>query len=94
MEVAVGMDKLASMFSTIRTAPPRMGWAMSPGRIAGMATAFDRSRAETAAGSWRTRVPLRADSFATTAPRPLAPSPPFPRGGGSGSGETPRALSK
>ena len=38
-EVAVGTARLASMFSAMRRAPPRMGWAMSPGRMAATATA-------------------------------------------------------
>ena len=44
MEVAVGMVRLASMFSTMRAAPPRIGVAMSPGRIAGTTRACDRAR--------------------------------------------------
>ena len=41
-EVAVGRARLASMFSTMRKAPPRMGWATSPGRMGAMARAFGR----------------------------------------------------
>jgi hypothetical protein len=55
-EVAVGIARLASMFSTMRTAPPRIGCRMSPGRIAGSATAFERSFVATPCGSWRTSV--------------------------------------
>jgi hypothetical protein len=40
IEVAVGTVRLASMFSTTRSAPPRMGWAMSPGRMAGTVRAL------------------------------------------------------
>ena len=32
-EVAVGTWRLASMFSAMRRAPPRIGWGMSPGRM-------------------------------------------------------------
>jgi len=42
-EVAVGTDRLASMFSTARTAPPRIGCSTSPGRIGTRASARDRS---------------------------------------------------
>jgi hypothetical protein len=61
MEVAVGTPRLASMFSTMRTAPPRMGVAMSPGRMTGtMSDLPARSRATGAAWSWRTSVVVRA----------------------------------
>ena len=61
MEVAVGTVRLASMFSTMRTAPPRMGVAMSPGRMTGTIRALPaRSRRAGAAFSWRTRVVARA----------------------------------
>ncbi len=56
IDVAVGIWRLASMFSTMRTAPPRIGCRMSPGRIAGSATAFDRSLGATPCDSWRTSV--------------------------------------
>ncbi len=55
-EVAVGTWRLASMFSTIRTAPPRIGWRMSPGRMETRATAFERSPGATAGTSWRASV--------------------------------------
>ena len=44
-EVAVGICRLASMFSTMRTAPPRIGCRMSPGSTATRATAFERAPA-------------------------------------------------
>ncbi len=92
MEVAVGTERLASMFSTIRMAPPRIGWAMSPGRMAGMTRAFDRPRDATLVDSLRVKVPARAGSCATTFAEALPPSSPLPREGGSDG--TPRALSK
>ena len=49
-EVAVGTWRLASMFSTMRNAPPRIGWAMSPGRIVGMAMARETGRLTIGAG--------------------------------------------
>src|SRR5688572_31779951 len=39
----LGTWRLASMFSTTRMAPPRMGVAMSPGRIAGTVRADRKS---------------------------------------------------
>jgi hypothetical protein len=54
-EVAVGIWRLASMFSTTRTAPPRIGCRMSPGRIVG-GHRLERSPAATAWASWRTSV--------------------------------------
>jgi len=39
------------MFSTIRTAPPRIGCAMSPGRMAGTTSALDRATGGLAAGT-------------------------------------------
>jgi hypothetical protein len=56
IEVAVGTVRLASMFSTTRSAPPRIGCAMSPGRIAGTARALLFSRAR-AVGSCSPRPP-------------------------------------
>ncbi len=44
------------MFSTMRTAPPRIGCRMSPGRIVGRATALERSRSAGAWASCRTSV--------------------------------------
>ena len=77
-EVAVGTWRLASMFSTMRRAPPRMGWAMSPGRMAGSTTAFVFSERER---------PAKAPGGR---PRPVAArSPPLPPPAGSGSGARP-----
>ena len=55
MEVAVGTPRLASMFSTMRSAPPRMGWAMSPGMSETGARAFERAGAAGGAAAW-TRI--------------------------------------
>ena len=41
IDVAVGIWRLASMFSTMRTAPPRIGCRMSPGSTTTRATAFE-----------------------------------------------------
>ena len=54
-DVAVGIWRLASMFSTMRTAPPRIGWRMSPGSTDTRATAVERPPAE-ACGSVRASV--------------------------------------
>ena len=55
-EVAVGTWRLASMFSTTRMAPPRIGWRTSPGRMETRATAFERSPPATAGTSCRASV--------------------------------------
>jgi hypothetical protein len=66
MEVAVGRARLASMFSTTRSAPPRMGWAMSPGRIG--ASAMARRAAGLCAGSERAiAVPASGSTAASGA---------------------------
>jgi hypothetical protein len=59
MEVAVGTVRLASMFSAMRSAPPRMGVAMSPGRRTGTASAFE-SRVAGGAAPERASVAVRA----------------------------------
>ena len=63
MEVAVGTVRLASMFSTMRIAPPRIGVAMSPGRMAGTISDFEPRVAGVAAGD-RTSVVVRAGASA------------------------------
>ena len=67
-EVAVGTWRLASMFSTTRRAPPRMGWAMSPGRMAGTTTARVLSRARAVPGSVGPGEDGRAVAPAAAAP--------------------------
>ena len=72
MEVAVGTVRLASMFSTMRMAPPRIGCAMSPGRIAGTTSAFDLGAAATAWGSARTSATGAAAGWAAGADSTVA----------------------
>ena len=59
IEVAVGMARLASMFSAMRSAPPRIGVAMSPGRRTGSMPAPWIARGRAAAAA-RTSVAGRA----------------------------------
>ena len=81
-EVAVGTARLASMFSTMRRAPPRMGWAMSPGRMGAMARALGRRATAVlgGAGGWP-GTPPRALGGATPgrARAPARPGPPVTR---------------
>ena len=71
----MGTVRLASMFSTMRRAPPRMGWAMSPGRMAGTARAFDRVARGGARGRLLcARASARRGAAAGAAP-PAPPSP-------------------
>ena len=109
-EVAVGTVSEASMFSTMRMAPPRMGWRMSPGRIEVRATALEWPAAGVTGTSRRARVWC-------SSPDPEAVSPRLSVGrssdragavgsrsgasltmtvtaGASGSGVTPSATSK
>ena len=86
-DVAVGMVRLASMFSTMRTAPPRIGCAMSPGRMAGTTSAFERD-APGAPDSARTSCTGRATTSAAAglaaAGLAAAPDPSPATGAGEG----------
>ena len=66
-EVAVGTARLASMFSAMRRAPPRMGWAMSPGRMAATATARGFGAATGPEGSVRATAVLLVGEDAVAA---------------------------
>ena len=72
-DVAVGTWRLASMFSTMRNAPPRIGWAMSPGKIVGMAMARETGRLTIGAGAeGATAAPGLGDAGATSSPSTAA----------------------
>jgi len=95
-EVAVGTESEASMFSTSRTAPPRIGWRMSPGRIETGAIAFERGPAGTSGTSRRARVGRASarDSRTVGDGSGAASLTITVTGGVSGSGGTPSAASK
>ena len=109
-EVAVGTESEASMFSTIRMAPPRIGCRMSPGRIDVRATALERPASGAAGTSRRARVgsprPRRRRPAPRRSERAVLVGQDARRGSGgasltmtvtggaSGSGLTPSASSK
>ncbi len=90
-EVAVGIWRLASMFSTRRTAPPRIGCRMSPGRIAGITTALERSVVAGVAGC---RASVGSELSGVCASGRGASFTMTVTGDGSGSGGRPSAVSK
>ena len=92
IDVAVGIWRLASMFSTRRIAPPRIGCRMSPGRTATRATAFDRSPLAGPPG-WRASVGSDAPGAGAGSGRAGSLTITV-TGFDSGSPGTPRALSK
>ena len=89
MDVAVGTWRLASMFSTMRTAPPRIGCRMSPGSTVTRATAVDRLPAT---GSGARAIACRPSPAGAAARAGRSGSTTVT--GGSGAGATPSALAK
>src|SRR4051794_38347293 len=78
-EVAVGTPRLASMFSTIRAAAPRIGFGVSPSRTSGGVPAGVRG---SGGGSWRSVTDGAAAAAGGGAG--TAAGGPSPAGGGGG----------
>ena len=97
-DVAVGIWRLASMFSTMRTAPPRIGWRMSPGSTGTRATAVERLPPAEACGSVRANVcrpwPGAGDSAGAAAVFGASITVTAGAAFGSGVGTAPVATSK